>query len=303
MAAGFIETAQAKINLCLHVTGKRADGFHELESLTVFAASGDELVAQPSTGLEMRICGPHAGGLSTDDDNLVMRAAKALADHSGHAANARLRLTKNLPLASGIGGGSADAAATLRALCLLWRLDLPPGKLHDIAQLLGADVPACVISRPLIMRGIGEQIEVLDDFPALDMVLVNPGHGVSTPEMFRALNWNSAMKGAHLPPLPQLQGLAPEPARAALMGWLGQTGNDLQGPASRLIPQINPVLDALKSAPHCQLARMSGSGATCFGIYSQGRDAEQAARQLSEQYPQWWIWAVKSDPAGSQIPL
>lgn len=275
------EFAPAKINLSLHVTGRRKNGFHELESLVIFADRGDLITVRPAARLGLSLSGPAAAGLREDKDNLVMRAARALAAHAGIAAGAEIHLEKNLPIASGIGGGSADAAAALRALMRLWDLQLPPRALQEIALSLGADVPACLISQPLMMGGIGEQLQPVAQFPALDLVLANPGAALSTPAVFRALDWQRP--GPDRPPLP-----CPCTAAAAA-DWLENTGNDLQAPAAGLAPQITQTLVALQRQPGCTLARMSGSGATCFGIFTGPDKADEAAEQLSQHNPSWWV--------------
>ena len=286
MATDFQEFAPAKINLCLHVTGRRGDGFHELESLTVFADMGDRITAAQADGLELEISGPMGAGLSAEEDNLVLRAARALSAAAGIRAEARLHLEKHLPIAGGIGGGSADAAAALRALNRLWRLGLAPDELHEIAGGLGADVPACLISRPLIMRGIGERLEKLDGFPGLHLVLVNPHIAAATPQVFRALNWQKQRAAPPLPALPAA--LTPD----KLTLWLRESGNDLERAAMQLAPQIGGVLDALGALPGCRLARMSGSGTTCFGLFTDAAAADAAAAELAHAKPQWWVRAV-----------
>lgn len=293
MAAELQESARVKINLNLHVTGKRPDGFHELESLVVFAPPGDILIAREAEQAVLDLAGPFAAALSSTDDNLVLRAANALAAHAGATPSAYLRLEKNLPIASGLGGGSADAAAALRTLKALWQLGVSDSELHEIAFSLGADVPACLISRPLIMRGIGEQLELLDAFPRFDMLLVNPGVGVSTPQVFQKLAWTSHAARQAMPSLPEAA------TKDAVITWLKRTKNDLQEPAIRLVPEIAATLDALQSTPGCKLARMSGSGATCFGIYENPHAVVNGSRQIRSKHAHWWISSVKTDGASS----
>jgi 4-diphosphocytidyl-2-C-methyl-D-erythritol kinase len=268
-----LEPAHAKINLYLHVTGRRADGYHLLDSLAVFADIADQIEAQPADTLSLTIDGPFAQGLQAESDNLVLRAARALADATGTHAGASLRLTKNLPIASGIGGGSADAAATLRALSALWRADTPAA----LPASLGADVPVCLESRPRRMQGIGEILSEAPALPPCGLVLINPGVAVSTPSVFRART------GGYSPPA----SLPPRWADAGAMARdLARLTNDLQAPAESLCPAITGVLDALRAHPGCLLARMSGSGATCFGLYATPLAAAQAAAALSR--PGWW---------------
>jgi 4-diphosphocytidyl-2-C-methyl-D-erythritol kinase len=268
--------APAKVNLALHVTGRRGDGYHLLDSLVVFADYGDRLTVAPADELTLEITGPFAAGLAVTEDNLVLRAARLFPGSRG----ARLGLEKNLPVASGIGGGSADAAAALHLLSAHWATDLP-----DLAATisLGADVPVCLAGRATRMRGIGEDLAPVPAFPPLDAVLVNPGVAVSTPDVFRRLSTRDT------PPLPDL----PEGGRrAAWMDWLDATRNDLEAPARALAPGIGEVIDALATSAGCRLARMSGSGATCFGLFGSGEAADSAAAALAGAHPEWWVRKV-----------
>lgn len=268
------ERAPAKINLTLHVTGRRADGYHLLDSLVVFTQAGDSVSTQPGAGLV--ISGPEAAGLSAGSDNLVARAARLMG-----VADQGLVLVKTLPVAAGIGGGSADAAASLRLLARLHRCKLPPleGQLA-----LGADVPVCLAARPARMQGIGEAITLLPALPRFWLVLVNPRLALSTPDVFRALAQRAN------PPMPAR--LPDWPDAGALFDWLAQCRNDLQAPARALAPVIGDVLDALAAAPGCALARMSGSGATCFGLFAQEAEAQDAAAQIARARPGWWVQAT-----------
>lgn len=268
------ERAPAKINLTLHVTGQRADGYHLLDSLVVFTQAGDSVSTQPGDGLV--ISGPEAAALSAGDDNLVARAARLMG-----AAGQGLALVKTLPVAAGIGGGSADAAAALRLLARIHRRELPPPE----GQLaLGADVPVCLAARPARMQGIGEVITLLPALPRFWLVLVNPRLALSTPDVFRALAQRAN------PPMPAR--LPDWPDAAALFDWLGQCRNDLQAPGRGLAPVIGDVLDALAAAPGCALARMSGSGATCFGLFARAADAQDAAAQIARARRGWWVQAT-----------
>ena len=274
------EVAPAKVNLYLHVTGRRADGYHLLDSLVVFAEVGDLVHATPADRLSLRIEGPFAGGLATEPDNLVLRAARALAAAAGAAAGASLVLEKHLPVASGIGGGSADAAATLRLLCRLWGLAPEPRVLARLAVGLGADVAVCLAGRPTRMGGIGERLEAAPATPTCGIVLVNPGVAVATADVFRARTgpWSpSAALPSHWDSV------------ATMAADLGTTRNDLQPPALALQPVIREVLEALGATSGCLLSRMSGSGATCFGLYADVAAAQQAA--ASVQRSGWWCWA------------
>jgi 4-diphosphocytidyl-2-C-methyl-D-erythritol kinase len=273
------EAAPAKINLYLHVTGRRDDGYHLLDSLVVFAGVGDTLSAVAADTLSLELRGPFAAGLAAEPDNLVLRAARSLAAAAGVAGGAALTLDKCLPVASGIGGGSADAAAALRLLCRLWQLP-GAGLLSELALQLGADVPVCLTGQPARMGGIGERLERAPMLPAGGLLLVNPGVAVATAEVFRARRggWSSP---AVLP-----LGWATASVMAADLRGLR---NDLQSAAISLQPSIGAVLAALEATPGCLLARMSGSGATCFGLYGDRETANEAAEALPD--PEWWRWA------------
>ena len=272
------EAAFAKVNLFLHVLGRRADGYHELDSLVVFAGAADLLRAEPATCLGLEIEGPFGAALRTIPDNLVLRAARLLADAANPVAGARLVLEKNLPLASGIGGGSADAAAALRLLARLWRV--PDGiSLLGLAARLGADVPVCLASRPARMGGIGEKLSSGPALPEGGLVLANPGLPLATAEVFGAYRGPFSAR-AHLPE---------EWSDIGTMARdLGRLSNDLEAPAMSLCPAIKDVLAALRGSPGCLLARMSGSGATCFGLFSDSDSARQAAVALSRTGS--WSW-------------
>lgn len=280
------ENAFAKINLSLRILGRRADGYHELQSLVVFAAIADGIEALPATELTLDIEGPFAATLSGDPDNLVLRAARGLRDLCGVGGGARITLEKNLPVASGIGGGSADAAATLRVLMRLWNVSPDETALARLVASLGADVPVCLQPSPALMNGIGEKILRLPRLPDFWLLLANPGMALSTAAVFRALA---------APPL----AVAPEAARLPhfatlddLVSWLRTEPNGLEGPARALLPQIGDVIGEIAATPGCRLARMSGSGATCFGIYSSESEANSAARALAAAHPDWWVVAA-----------
>ncbi|MEO8531404.1 MAG: 4-(cytidine 5'-diphospho)-2-C-methyl-D-erythritol kinase [Deltaproteobacteria bacterium] len=270
MRAVISEFAPAKVNLALHVTGKRADGYHFLDSLVVFAGVGDVVEVGVADVLSLTIDGPFGGALT--GDNLVLRAAHAF----GAGRGAAIHLTKNLPLASGVGGGSADAAATLRALSRLWDMAVPD------ALALGADVPVCLAARAARMSGVGEVLAALPALPALGIVLANPGLAVSTASVFRNLSgFGSA--------LPALRAWTDA---ADFAGWLGDCRNDLQAPAEALCPAIMPLLAETSALTGCLLARMSGSGATCFGLFADLALAEAAARDLQLERPSEWVRAA-----------
>ncbi|WP_134724280.1 4-(cytidine 5'-diphospho)-2-C-methyl-D-erythritol kinase [Paracoccus luteus] len=254
------EPAPAKINLALHVTGRRGDGYHLLDSLVVFTALGDRVSVAPGP-LSLTVTGPFAAAVPPGDDNLCLRAARAV------GADAQLTLDKQLPPASGIGGGTADAAAVLRAL----------GRVPADPAALGADLPACLLCQPLRMRGVGEIVDPVP-LPDLHLVLVNPGVALPTPAVFAAL------AARDNPPLPA--SLPRFADAAALTGWLAQTRNDLQPAALALAPAIADCLAALTGAG-ARLARMSGSGATCLGIFPDAAAARAAAQALAR--PGWWV--------------
>ncbi len=275
--------APAKVNLYLHVTGKREDGYHLLDSLVVFAGTGDTLRFAPARALTLEIEGPGAEYLTADDDNIVLKAARALAEALGRPAEAAITLEKHLPVAAGIGGGSADAAATLRGLMALWDVDLDDAKLAEIGLKLGADLPVCLAGRPTQMSGVGEILAPAVPLPPAWLVLVNPRLALSTPSVFRA------RAGDFTPAAPLIE--APADAQA-LANHLVSRHNDLAAPAMILEPAVKIMLDAIGETEGCLLARMSGSGATCFGLYADEQTADNAAESLAEAYPDWWISAA-----------
>ena len=277
--------ACAKVNLHLHVTGRRADGYHLLDSLVVFPPVGDTLSLAPAAGLSLAVDGPFAPALSGEGDNLVLRAAARFAAHAGRAPEAAFRLTKSLPVASGIGGGSADAAAALRLLAARWNVPIPP----DLALGLGADVPVCLARRPARMSGIGEILAPAPALPEFGLVLVNPGVAVSTPAIFRARAGEFSPQ-ADLPPA--------WPTAGRMAADLARLGNDLQAPAIALAPVIADVLAAIGAADSCLLARMSGSGATCFGLFPYADAAARAAAGLARD--NWWCWGGAGQMAPAQ---
>lgn len=276
-----VETARAKLNLDLRVTARRPDGWHELDSLVVFTDLADRLEIAPSAELTLTIGGPTADGLPADDRNLVLRAAGLLRREAGIEAGAALRLDKEIPLAAGLGGGSADAAAALRGLRRLWGVALDDDRLRELGQRLGADLPVCVYGRPARMRGIGERLDPVRGLPDLPILLVNPGRPLPTAEVFRGLA--GAFRQAGRPPLKA------RPSLVQLAVWLAESRNDLEPPARRLAPEIGSVLDALAALSGCLLARMSGSGATCFGLFGDRGELETGALLLRRRHPGWWI--------------
>jgi 4-diphosphocytidyl-2-C-methyl-D-erythritol kinase len=258
------------------VLGRRADGYHLLDSLVAFAATGDILRAEPADELTLTVSGPFGAALSTESDNLVLRAARALAnavggDAVGIAPRARLTLEKHLPVASGIGGGSADAAAALRALQRLWRIAPSAEVLHRLALRLGADVPVCLASHPARMGGVGDILSAAPSLPPCGLLLVNPGVAVATPSVFRARTRDYSAPLALPAGWSDAQTMATD---------LGRMGNDLEAPAVALCPPIAALLATLRALPGCLLARMSGSGATCFGLFATPSQAAEAAPRL-----------------------
>lgn len=271
-----VEPAPAKVNLFLRVLGRGADGYHELDSLAVFASIGDRLEAAPADSVSLAFAGPFADALARDGtENLVLRAARALAAERSAPSGARLMLHKHLPLASGIGGGSSDAAAALRLLARLWRHTSP---LAPLAASLGADVPVCLASRPARMGGKGDMLAPAPRLPPLGLALVNPGLPLATGAVF------AARAGAFSPPATLPEGWADAGAMARDLAVLG---NDLQAAALRLCPPIGAVLAALRAQPGCLLAQLSGSGATCFALFAAPAGAEAAVAALPAH---WWRW-------------
>lgn len=273
--------ARAKINLTLEVRGRRPDGYHELESLVVFAEIGDRLTFSPAEIFTLDLKGPFAASLPRAEENLVLRAARGLSTLAGGGRGASILLEKNLPAAGGIGGGSADAAATLRGLVALWgRDDLPRARLMTLAAELGADVPVCLDARASRVGGVGERLVPVPRLPAAWLVLVNPGRALATGAVF------AARRGPFSVPAAELPALSDAPALAA---WLRAAGNDLEAPARTLLPEIGDVLAALADTAGCLLARMSGSGASCFGLYGDETAARAAAAAISARRPAWWV--------------
>jgi 4-diphosphocytidyl-2-C-methyl-D-erythritol kinase len=284
-----VEFAPAKVNLALHVTGRRADGYHLLESLAVFTRFGDRISIEPAERDEFAVSGPYAPAVPTDETNLILKARDALRGVASPAETApvAIRLEKNLPIASGIGGGSSDAAAALRGLVKFWGLDVEHGALTRIGSALGADLPMCLAARPLVARGTGDELSPVAGFPALGLVLVNPGAGVSTPAVFSALRRRDNDK---LPPLPSQIDFH------SLRNWLEITRNDLEDAARSIEPSIDAAKAALMKAD-AGFARMSGSGATCFGLFETGNVAKRAAASIRSRHPGWFVAATRSMPS------
>lgn len=268
--------APAKVNLWLNVVGRRADGYHLLDSLVAFADLADAFEASPANDLTLVIDGPQAGELGSELDNLVLKAARALAAKAGVAPRASLKLTKNIPVAAGLGGGSADAAAALRALIELWRLALPVEELFDLAASLGADVPMCLAGRTAIASGVGEKLAPVPALPDCGLLLVNPGVALPTRDVF-------ARRTASFAPANPAE--TAWPTLADLVAALKRRGNDLTDAAVALQPVVGQVLAALRHAPGARYAAMSGSGATCFALFDDVIAARKAAGGLPAA---WW---------------
>ena len=273
-------TAPAKVNLTLHVTGQRGDGYHLLDSLVVFVDMGDQLTVQPAPDLRLSVGGPFALGVPTDDRNLVLRAARALAGLRGVDRGAAIHLDKHLPHAAGLGGGSSDAAATLHLLAKFWEVDPLPAD-HPAAVALGADVPVCLSGPgPLRMTGIGDRIAPAPALPDCALVLVNPKVDTPTPEVFRALTQKDNPAMDRLPEGQDVDGLA---------AWLDAQRNDLLTPARQIAPQIDRVLDRLRLLPAVKAVGLSGSGATCWALVADMAAARQAARAVQVAEMGWWV--------------
>lgn len=275
--------AAAKLNLYLHALGRRDDGYHLLDSLVAFASPHDVVTVRESGGFSLEITGPFAAPLLAEDlsRNLVTRAARALAAALGRAPDVAVTLEKHLPVQGGIGGGSSDAAATLRALAALWGLDPDDPAPARVAPALGADVPVCLFGRTAYFGGVGELVEQAPELPpGLSLVLVNPGVGLSTKDVFKARTGPWSQSG-------RLERAAREVGEFVAM--LGARDNDLMAPAIALAPVVGQVIDALAATSGCHLARMSGSGSTCFGLYASRAEADAAAKALTAANPGWWV--------------
>ncbi|MCB9989748.1 MAG: 4-(cytidine 5'-diphospho)-2-C-methyl-D-erythritol kinase [Rhodospirillales bacterium] len=283
--------APAKINLYLHVTGRRGDGYHLLDSLVAFASIGDRISIKPSGAFSFRIEGPYASAFTAaelesgpESQNLAVRAARGLGDLLGRRLDLALTLTKNMPLAAGLGGGSADAAAVIRAMLDAWQVAPQAVQGLDAFLLsLGADVPVCMRCRPAVIRGIGEEITYLDEIPEMPILLVNPQKHCPTPDVFKAFAGREFS--------------APHPVPVSVkhtqdyLELLLAARNDLEAPAQTIVPGIKTVLEAISNAEGGRLARMSGSGASCFGLFENEELCLVAAEQIRQAHQDWWIRA------------
>jgi 4-diphosphocytidyl-2-C-methyl-D-erythritol kinase len=283
-AAGAAVRAPAKVNLYLHVTGRRDDGYHRLDSLIAFAGVADTIEVRPADRLTLTVDGPFAAGVPAGTDNLVVKAATALAEAAGLLTGSHIRLCKRLPVAAGIGGGSADAAAVLTALSDLWQITLAKQDLADLALALGADVPVCLAARPAFVGGIGEDIAAAPPLPPCWLILAHPGIALPTPTVFKR---RDGPFGA------EARFDAPPTDPWDLARLLARRRNDLTDAAIALEPAVGTVLAELDRLPDTLLARMSGSGATCFALFATREPAETGAQILREEHPGWWVEAAE----------
>ena len=287
MPSDLVESAPAKVNLTLRVLGRRADGYHDIESLAAFADVGDRLALTPGDALTLTVVGPSAAQTGAEADNLVTEAARALAARIPGLCAGAFRLQKNLPVAAGLGGGSADAAAALRLLAQTNKLAPDDPRLRDAARATSADVPVCLDPRARLMRGIGEILSAPLPLPRLHALLVNPGVAVPTKLVFSgwrpSANPIRALDSTADFAVPKMQN------EEQLLDWLVGEANDLETAAIALEPVIAEVLASLRAAAGCRLARMSGSGATCFALFASAAETATAGQTLRTQFPDWWI--------------
>ncbi|MFZ0421700.1 MAG: 4-(cytidine 5'-diphospho)-2-C-methyl-D-erythritol kinase [Xanthobacteraceae bacterium] len=279
-----VETAPAKVNLTLRVLSRRADGYHELESLVVFASCGDRLTFIPGGELTLNVSGPRAAHAGDTADNLVLKAARGLKALIPGLTVGAFHLEKSLPVAAGLGGGSSDAAAALRLLARANDLALDDPRLYEAARATGADVPVCLDPRPRLMRGIGEKLSAPLALPQLHAVLVNPGAALATKLVFAG--WKPAAAPAETFDLAALSQAA---SFDKFLSMLATQPNDLESAAIGLAPEVADVIAELAALAGCRLARMSGSGATCFGLFTSAAQAVAAAKTLRAKYPDWWV--------------
>ncbi len=286
MANSICEAARAKVNLTLHMKGKRRDGYHELESLVVFADVSDELVFTPASEDRLGLDGPFAG--LVDGENLVLKAKRAFASWLGVTVSGDFRLKKNIPVAAGLGGGSSDAAATIRALLKAYDRAEDTNTFIRQSVAIGADVPVCLQDSAAWMCGLGERVTPVSGLTPLPALLVNPGIKLSTAAVFKTLNAKPLQPEEAGDP-PSFPGWR-NPQEAAV--WLNEGRNDLEAPAIALEPAVKKVLDALRRLDGCMLSRLSGSGPTCFGIFLSQDAAAEAAGEMRRSYPNWWVQAT-----------
>ena len=282
------ERAPAKVNLLLHINHRRADGLHDLESLVVFTAFGDQVTLSPSEDLVLVRTGPFAGDLPEDPrDDLSLRAAARMSETFGNGRGVRISLEKHIPVAAGIGGGSSDAAAVLRGLCRVWNVNRDDPRVVEIATRLGADVPMCLYGRPAFVTGVGDKLTPISHEPELHILLVSPNEPLSTAAVFGALEG----------PGGRTEGLCEtlqSGDRSVFLQTLRTSRNDLTPPALQLCPAVGVVLGALEQARGCELARMSGSGATCFAIFPNAVMCQDAADRIFQAHPDWWVCPTRT---------
>ena len=280
-----VGVAPAKVNLALHVGGCREDGLHRLASLVAFTEFGDVVGVSDAAGLSLEVCGPFRADVPHDGTNLVLRAAGMLAGGRGAA----ISLEKRIPVAAGLGGGSSDAAEVLRQLSRSWNAPLPPG----ISLMeLGADIPACLLGCPAVVEGAGEVVSPVECVPELQLLLVNPGLPLSTKSVFRAFRGSGT---------PKLEPPGDRCGASEFIAWLAAQRNDLEAVAIGLEPEVGRMLGRIRRLPGCLLSRMSGSGATCFGIFAEMSQVAEAARTLRSECPSWWVavTSTRSSPASA----
>jgi 4-diphosphocytidyl-2-C-methyl-D-erythritol kinase len=281
MLAPIVEASPAKLNLTLHITGKRGDGYHLLESVVAFTEFGDRLEFYPDDIVSLDIQGEFSRLIAPDHNNSILKATRMLQEITGCRQGARITLHKNIPVGAGLGGGSGNAAATIRGLLALWKVTMPKD-LQAHAALLGSDISVCLRSQPAIVRGVGEQVMPLAMPGKMGVVLLNPRIPLATPEVYRAFS------GAFTTP----EHVHPMQSYAELIRVLVRGHNALEAPAVALCPAIVKGLAALRTLPGCDIARMSGSGATCFGLFQKISQAQQAAHTLNQKLPEWWVKAT-----------
>jgi 4-diphosphocytidyl-2-C-methyl-D-erythritol kinase len=272
------ERAPAKVNLTLRVVSRRADGYHELESLVAFAELADVVTFDPDAPPDIEVTGPFAAATGPAGENLVLEAARLMRVDRG-----RFTLEKNIPVAAGLGGGSADAAAALRLIARQRSTDTDNPRIRDAARRCGADVPVCLVPKARIMRGIGDVLSPPVSVPALPALLINPGVELATRDVFAAFDETTG----------SARSIGDVPTElAGFVDWLKHYDNDLTRAAISRVPMIADILSVLKGEPGCQLARMSGSGATCVGIFGSADQMRLAADRLQSQHPEWWVFAT-----------
>lgn len=277
--------APAKLNFFLHITSRRSDGYHVLESLAGFTAFGDLLEFAPDDTLSLRIEGPFAGQLQADmQDNLVLRAARALQEEAATKHGAAICLHKHIPMGAGLGGGSSDAAATLQGLARLWQLDIAQERLQAIALSLGSDVPVCLLQKAAWVSGVGEKLMPVEWSVKGAVLLVNPNIPLLTADVYRHFSQNYS---------PAMVPVRSVPDLAALVDLMQARHNALEAPAMALLSAIAAILSLLQSTQGCLIARMSGSGATCYGLYKDIKQAEEAAAHIKQSRPDYWVQATE----------